>query len=194
MNFRNLLIASCFASMGLQAHAEDLPNNFVITRGLSSVDVFEAKSAAVAKPKSERHDAGQRGVYVKLSGVLEINLQVQGNLCLGQASGVSYLATPINRERTALRLLVSSDNHAYSDTLYACTAHGKLSDTKIALPFRESGFEKELLPYKRVYTLQTQPFGSQQKQNIDVILTYTPAGGFKTELKPATTLQTSKTK
>ena len=182
MNLRTTVLSTVLASFSMVAAAADLPQNYVVTQQTSRVEIFTVKSAQVVKPKIQKTENPQ-GTFVSFEGVLELNLTVQGNLCTGKAEDVSYLMTPISAYKQSMELIVASDNHAYSDTIYACTAHGVNADTKVA--FRLRYFVKNQEEFKQTYVISTREMFGQGRKTVNVVVTFTAANGFKVDVQQA---------
>jgi hypothetical protein len=182
MTLRTISFAALVASLSVVAQAADLPQNYVITQQTNRVEIFAVKSAQIVKPKIQKTET-PKGTYVNFEGVLELNLTVQGNLCTAKPEDVSYLMTPISAYKMNFELIAASDNHAYSDTLYACTAHGVIAETKVAFKLRY--FVQNQQEFKQTYVISTREMFGPGRKTATVVVSFSGANVFKVDVQQA---------
>jgi hypothetical protein len=146
---RFLLLSTMILIAGTTAHAEDLPQNAVITNRSSHISINEVKTVKITNDKTEVQTGGGHRV-ISVNAALEIGLNVEGNLCGYNARDVFMTETRTGQDQSTLSLSYKYRTNPFSDILSACTASSAPRDVTVALRLYDSAFDA---PYERTFSL-----------------------------------------
>lgn len=165
--------------MSLVSNAQDLPEGFQLTQRLSSVQVLATKGAQITNPDIDK-TVTANGTFARATGVLEIDANVEGNLCSGKPEGVAFASEWVSANRFRLTVWNAHQSDPYSKILTACLSYSAPRNIKAAL--KVFAFVKNEEVAEQTYVIP-QGYPSQNLPDAVITVRYTIADGFSTTLK-----------
>ena len=168
---RTLVVIAISMLVHVQALAGDIKDGHVVKKLTNEVEIFDVKAVTIVKQEVSRLDARR---LVKVMAILELSLEVEGNVCTADPESVSLVKEWKEDGISSLRLFVTAKHRADPwGPIEACTAHSRISTVKLPLmvddylslpgaPF-ESSLPKFRVPFRTLF--------SDEKGYVEVTLT-----------------------
>lgn len=152
---RHFFLSLLFLFGSASASGQDFPNNAVITSQSNPVIIYEVRTAEISHDASEVNE-GDGFRVIRISAALQIDLNVEGNICGSKPESVSVRAVEVAGQ-TQLSLQYIRATNPFLDELVGCAAYSVPRTITVALrinDFAESHFEK-------IYSLTLGLYGQE---------------------------------
>lgn len=166
------------ALLGAPVFGDVLRDGAVVARRASVVKVNEIKSAVITHQVVKPATATS---LAQVSGVLELTLNVEGNICSSEAASLDFLTQPTTVAwENRLSLSVSRPHDAYTPSNLACATFG--APRNVLLPIALDSYFYQGSPTELRYLLTLGYPGSPQAREA-VILVHVSETGYTVEIQ-----------